>query len=505
MADYSQYSDEELLAMAGLGASGSNPYSGYSDEQLLQMAGGQSQPSRSIESLLGSDTGRGGQTARMAIGGLSNMIPFNAGDEIIAGGSALLDMLGGNSLGDAYDQRLNEVRNYEQAFEKQAPIGSTIQELLMGVKLPVGSLANKATSFLGKVGALGAEGAGYGAASGYLGAEGDQSNRLEDALSGGLWGGGLSAGIGGAMLGAGNLVSKYSDEFADQGRALKRSSLGASQADYNKTAKELNVIGLTDDAQVETLTKKSLDKLDELGSFGKNRKPNDVIKKFAQDERALIEKIATTIDDVDDAGVSIHPEFDNAVDYIARGKVEADRVDKYLSRLADLEGGINKEGGGTLRYLQNQKIVAGYSYKAAGKAMDESDAGFWRAVYRDLQTKIEQYAPEVGPLNQQLQMYEIVRPILQKGVSTDEAKNIVKSLMGMLRTSGGTFTTPTLIGSAIGFAGGGPAAMIPGALLTAAASRRGRQSIGDFLIDYSKRPSDVDRLIPMLPKLLAAS
>ncbi len=68
-------------------------------------------------------------------------VTFGQNEKLIAGGNAILDaVLGGKSLGTAYDDRLAEYRKAEKRTQEQAPIASVVGEVAGGVASPISKL-----------------------------------------------------------------------------------------------------------------------------------------------------------------------------------------------------------------------------------------------------------------------------------------------------------------------------------------------------------------------------
>lgn len=228
MTDPSQMSDAELMAALRSGDGGGDP-SQMSDEQLLSALGMQQQPQLSF-----GETIAGGATD------LLNKATFGAGDEIVAGGNALLDQLPaslggtGQSLGEAYDSRLNQSRALAKGYEEEHPYASLANNLIaLGAPMPgmqlIGETGIGARLFGPSKAALPALfsetkglgpavgnifkgaglGASYGAASGFLSGEGETrlSGAEEGAKLGATAGGVVQGGVEG-IQGATRLIPK---------------------------------------------------------------------------------------------------------------------------------------------------------------------------------------------------------------------------------------------------------------------------------------------------------
>lgn len=426
----------------------------------------------------------GGETFAGGMINLLNHMPLIPGDEIVAGGNALIDALQGKGLSDSYDQRLTQARNLDTRYGKEHPISSALnnamalfaplpgtrisalpEELLpttaslserLGAKITPSFLTSSSEAALPELfsktrGLLPASGnilkgallgGAYSGTGGFLSADGGFENRLKAAIdsseTGTVLGGGLSS-LGEVAQGVGNTLSDWAP-------GLNRASTGARQGDYAKTASQLNTIELPE-GDLQTLTKSSLDDLLNKGVLGNSRNPSSMFKNAAANESDLVNQIGSIVSNYDKAGnAPVNPTFDNALKYLEDGKVPADKIDSYLGRLGKLQSEINSEGKGSLSYLQQQKVAQGKLYDINDTTLN----GFNRAIYQDLKSTIENVVPEVSPINAELQKYKIINPILQRGISADEAVNPLKSFMQNIRTSGGFGTVGAGIGGAIG-------------------------------------------------------
>lgn len=114
-------------------------------------------------------------------------------DEIVAGGNAALDALGGGSFGDAYDQRLAQVRGAEKEYRAESPMQSLLIDVLGAANLPVKSLVGQRASMAGRAGQAALEGGALGAAYGFGSGEGGAVERAKNAAIVGTVGAGTGA------------------------------------------------------------------------------------------------------------------------------------------------------------------------------------------------------------------------------------------------------------------------------------------------------------------------
>lgn len=181
------YSDMPIAKFAkslGLGKEGALSFLKYAGEQGSAVRFKQPQPSTG---------GALGGVARQAYQGLT----FGAGDEIVAGGTALAKKAiqgDDRDIGEIYSQELGRERSRIGQFEEESPILSAASEVTGALATPIGA----SKTLLGAVGS----GVGTGAAYGFLSGEGGAEKRAESAIiSGGF--GGL---FGGALRSASNLI-----------------------------------------------------------------------------------------------------------------------------------------------------------------------------------------------------------------------------------------------------------------------------------------------------------
>lgn len=457
-------------------------------------------------------------------GGVSNILSgatFGFGDEILAGASApvtsLLSLLSGEpiGLGEAYSRGKGILTTDQSRFREENPVTSIGGGIAGSLAAPVLGLASKLKAALPiaktlpqaalKTGALttalAGEGAVLGGAYGLGEGEGSLANRLESAKEGAKTGGIISGLLGAPLAGLGEISALYSDEISKISKTLLRRSVGARGSDYAKTAKELNYWDI-DEGQVQSATKQAIDKLEETGVFGSTRDPEKMLANVLTEERRLATNVDSYIREAEKAGAKAAPTFDNALNYLAEGKMPADQVEKYLGNIENLSDAIKKQGGNKPLYVQQQKIAAGSKFDP----QDGAANGFWRAVYQDLQNAVEEVSPEVGGLNKQLRDIKITKPILQRNLGSEESKNWADAVFQRLRTSGAkTIAGPAVAATAMfGFGAGGPAAVAAGAL-GHLATPSGQQQLGNTLkklaANSGKPLSSFESRIPFLSAL----
>lgn len=442
-----------------------------------------------------------GETFTGGIGNLLNAMTFGFGDEAVSGVNSVLDAvlpeaLGGTnqSISEAYDSRLGQVRDLNSRYRSEHPIASIGTDIVAAAKMPIPSFLGKAATIPGKIGVLAGEGAAYGGLQGVGSSEGGLENRLTGLLEGAESGAKWSAALGTPLLGlekllrgAGILAPKIAED-------LNRKSIGARQSDYAKTANDLGIIDVPE-GDLATLTKASIDDLLSSGKLGESRNPSNLIKAVKSAETEISYDIGKIIKNYDDSGAKIRPNFNGALEYLSSGKVPADKVDTYLNRLEKLDSAIVTEGKGKLSYLQQQKIAHGALWDPNDSALN----GFNRAIYNDLQKSIESVAPEVAPLNRELQKFKIVKPIVQRGLAAEEAADPVNKITQAIRTSGGG-GVPIIAGTVLGGVPGGIAGLGLAKTQSYLSSPQGKKTLSNLLGKaevLSKTPS-LSQKVPIL-------
>lgn len=242
-------------------------------------------------------------------------------------------------------------------------------------------------------------------------------------------------------LGTSKGITKLADDGPALANTLDRKSLGTRASDYGK-ASETRTIE-SPDGTAQTFVKASLDDLLENNKLGASRDPAVLSKIIEEKSQGLSSEISTIIKDFDKNNTApIAPNFNGALQYLGEGKVPADLVESYLTRLQNLEDGIVKNGGGKLDYLQKQKVAFGKSYDPSDKVL----SGFNRAIYDDLKKTIEKHVPDIVPLNQELAKYIVTEPIVNRALKASENQSLLTKAANIGWTTGG-IGAPTIAGT----------------------------------------------------------
>lgn len=229
---------------------------------------------------------------------------------------------------------------------------------------------------------------------------------------------------------------------------LQRTARGARASDYSKVNK--NAIIETVEGDYATQLKQSLDNLNKKNVLGNSVDPE---LQYAEHQLAK-ETVEAQIQDVlkkaeRETPRVPAPEFDKTIDYI-ENNIKANEVDDYLSEVVSYQNALQREGRGSLRYLNTQKKIVGESWKNSPK----SDPGFWRQLYSDMKEHIEKYAPEVKDLNKEKRDLIVTEPVIERVKRQSEAGWNMQNVMRQLYTTGGAglgggYALGSMIGSPI--------------------------------------------------------
>lgn len=242
-------------------------------------------------------------------------------------------------------------------------------------------------------------------------------------------------GLGGKAIAAPLEIAAKKLPLKKLANQIDRSSMGAKASDYGKNS-DLRTIEAPDGVY-SSPTKVILDKLLEKDGIGKSRDPSKMLEVIDAKAKPIANKLNKLIDDYKEP---VKVEFPETLDFLVKGKVEANKVTEYLNELDDLGSAIAKEGKGSLRYIQEQKKVKGKKWDPK----DEVRSNFDRAIYNDLKKTVEKYVPEAKKLNEELQPYQIAEKIARRSLNAAENKNPIEAI------AKAGFTTGGYTGSALG-------------------------------------------------------
>lgn len=518
---------EEILAMADADRANAvaNPvYGPAATPEQLALGKQLSTAIGSPESLL--DLSSPGKRAFGAFAGgltgIGDVLTFGGLGRGVAALSAIPDYLGGQPYGEAYDEKIATVKAlkdlYRGASEQAGTnvFGMPVTELGAGFLNPLDKFqklqqARQAVGPLARAGIDIGTGAGTGALTAQLSVDVGDKERAAVTENAALWG----AGAGAVASVLGSALKGGAEKIQKVGERIQRSAIGARQSDYKTMAnrygikpeetKAVNEALITIDpstppAEMETLTKRTLDDLLATKEFGQDRTPSKMLSIIDNKVRDLSGQVASKIDDFDKRGLKASsPTFDKSLAMIDEG-VPPDRLDKYLGYVVELQDNLQTFGRGSLKYMQRMKQELARSWSAG----DDVDARFGRALYADLQKQIEKYVPEVAPLNEKVSKYMVAMPILRRGLTQEEAAKDVFNIRQLGFTTGGIMA-PAIAGAQLAGPVGAVAGLGLGAGLRAAVTPGGQRVIGEGLTELGKLgqaygPANVDTLLNALTR-----
>lgn len=286
--------------------------------------------------------------AQTMLGQATSEIPF--GDVIAAGSRGIYDSLfTPKTFSDSYDSALDEVRGYQDAAHKMAPITSTIGDLGGSLAmLPNLGLVSKAEGALATAKALALEGGTYGAGIGFESGRGGFTNRIQNSAISELFGIPASVVGGGALIGAGKGLDSISSLFSTAKKAL----VGASPEEVAQLAGSSfkDTTGLT---------------------------PQDILESIPVSTNPL-DALKTTAELTGNAGVAqlektLARESGNAELYNQLGEQRNAAREGILNAMTPTEA-VNKEGLGT-------NLI--FSADAVNSKMADEASNLWSQVPRD--------------------------------------------------------------------------------------------------------------------------
>lgn len=395
---------------------------------------------------------------------------------------------------DARDQLLAQERADIKDFQKDYPYQSAGANVL-GAVAPVlfnpaalAAAAPEGATAIGNAARSVGTGIGLGAAGGYGAGEGSVSDRADKALEGGLFGaafGALAPGLGAVARGGRYLAERAPGAF-------RRAALGIKQADLAKALR--TGAGVTERLQTgENPVVNAVDNLTQLGELGNEFNPEVLYNQSFDRVADLSKNVRGVLNEADNAVQTANlralqgyqgaqpiaqvfePKWDNARRFVAKLHGTDEQAAQYIeNEIARYESEVLD---GTVNTLQDVKTALGS--RAYGQGSPHNKLAD-RAITADLNKTIQE---GVGALesqgllpkgslsavkknNNQMGDWLALRDVFARAENAGENKSIGELLRDRLRTSGGTLTTPVIIG---GIAAGHPvAAALSAGALTAA-------------------------------------
>ena len=430
------------------------------------------------ESTYGVPAPGGSSTGTNVAGGLLSALQgltFGAGDEIVAGGNAVIDSLVSNvGIGEAYDQRLNQARNFERAFKASHPVIGGGLEVAGALRNPVrlfkggGSLLTKALKGAG-------EGAVMGGAYGFGSGEGSAGERLEQAADAAKFGGAFGAAVP-SVIGGGKKIASKSKQLANK---LEEFALGMRPSDYSRS---LIKKGMRDgDISIRKAVRGVIDR----GTFKTAKTATDAYSANRKAASGLFRNVSSLVDRAQkEAPGKIKLAFPKAEGFISSAPVD-DRP-ALRDALKNFSALLQAEGDDTLIGLQKNKVALYdkvYGPNEAGREVLD------KYLAADLRGLIEKGAPgelgkRIAKANRELGEHLEVHRILARAAGREEGTNAFQQARQLIRTSGGVMA-PVIAGGTAGAAGLGPVGVAGGVGLGAgigyATSPRGAAQVAKGL------------------------
>ena len=292
-------------------------------------------------------------------------------------------------------------------------------------------------------------------------------------------------------------VKALSNSFISGGKAFERASIGAKAKDY---VKDLKIRGLADDIETSELSTKLANAINEIGDtegFGLLRDPQRLAARNSDQLQQLGGKIGAIISKADELNVPATVSFSDASSKTAQlinaAKAEKgplkEALSEFTSKFYDPVDGWDN----TLSGLNAWKSSVGetaFSGTAKGTLKPAVARKLQRAIYADLANGVESSVTQSGLIDPKdwkdlLKTYSnhaTIAPILNPEFASSLSNTWDKTARGLLRTSGGTLTTPTLIAGALGTGAGGAAVgLTAGGALALVGSPTGQGIVGNIL------------------------
>ena len=347
-----------------------------------------------------------------------NALTLGFGDEVVAGGNALLDALQGDSIGSAYDKRLAEARSLNKLATESAPIASVATDILGGAVNP--ALAFKSVSGLRGIGSAALKNAGAGAVQGFGEGEG-----LTDRISNALTTGGVSGVLGGAFDAVGKGVGSVADFFTNEGRNLIGSGIGITRGDITRSRKfggKLN----TDESPLY----KALDEAIDDGLLKGDVSPQGLVDKNVDaitDYSSQVKNFIRGIEG-DDTGKVFDNQFPEAQKFLEENGAAGD-LSKLKEQYNRVTNDLVSKWDGTLESLQREK----QKLQAKGYKNTTDSADLDKAIARDLKLQIEASAGENGEavreLNRKTGVRLTLQDVLNKARDAEDASGVLSTIL----------------------------------------------------------------------------
>lgn len=282
------------------------------------------------------------------------------------------------------------------------------------------------------------------------------------------------------------------------GKSLERSSVGASAKDYLKDLKTRNLIDDDEIQQVTTTLGKAINEIGDQEGFGFFRDPQRLIKRNSAELEASGAKLGAYLQAADDVGAKVDPakllqtgsKTQELLTKFPAQKAEIkEAVSEFMAKLLDPENGWDGSISGLNKWKSSINEL-GFAGTAKGTLPASMARKIQRAIGEDLKDAISDAVVKADVVSPKewantLKTYsnhKAIEPVLKSGIASSLASTPTKVAKGLLRTSGGTLTTPTIIGSAVGSSVGGPLiGLLTGGALSLFDSPTGQGALGSLM------------------------
>lgn len=423
---------------------------------------------------------------------------LTAGDKLI---KQPLDWMTGQNIapqgswGEVYDQELARARADEAQTQAEYPVASVVAPMVTAAALPnvkggemlAGLRAAPGVIKSGlKAAGSALEGAGWGGLFGFSEGEGGLSNRLGAAEEGATIGGVVGGGAGAVAKGIGKASTAAGGWLKEAGRKLELSAFGGTKnviAKLNDKAKSL----FDELGQYKNPLGEAIASFRSAGGGSAGMEGPVLVRELEGQTKALNQEIGKLISKAESGQVDpIVPAFSSTQKYV-EGLAGVER--KNAEELAnDLIKKTIDNTDGSLGALQSEKekLSQVISDTAWGDDANPIKTNILKRIRSDLRQAIEsgyqaltgRPAAEIANLNAELGKRYALRKPFEDMLASGESRDMLRSMIQGVRTSGGA--GQTMIAAAAGLGAGGlplGAALALGSM--AAQTPQGKKAIAD--------------------------
>lgn len=287
-------------------------------------------------------------------------------------------------------------------------------------------------------------------------------------------------------------IGKVGDVLKKGAAGFERASIAPFAKDYVRSQKTQGLnFDVKEGEEVSTRLSQAIKEIGESEGWGILRDPERLALRNERGLRATGKQIGDILRVAENSGVKpsadilLNPEgaTQSLINRSAAHKVDLKKAfDEFIGKFTDPVDGWD----GTLTGLNRWKseiAKMGFSGSIQDALPSSVTRKLQRAIQYDLGNVIEDVAIKSGAtdatswaaLNRMYSNRSELAPILNRASAGELADTAEKGLRGLIRTSGGTLTTPTVLGSILGGSAiGGPLGFVGGAALGALGTPTGR-------------------------------